>query len=104
MHLDRLLPGTEIRGNLLIEATSNDLCHDLPFTRGKSLKAFSNRGSNGAGYSLQCIASQCLVHRCEQLHVVDWLGQKVNRASLHRVDSDMNVTHARQKYNGPAAI
>src|SRR5262249_4122444 len=89
--LHRDLTDADVAGNLLVEATLQDLGHYFALAGGQRLEALPQRGQCLFTLSPRAITFKAELDRVEQVLIPDWLGQELDRSSLHGLDRHRDV-------------
>ena len=92
MNLERDLADAELGRGLLVEQAACDQRQHLPLARRQGRKPSTQTSQLRSLAPGVAILSEGCVDRPHQIHVLEWLGQKVDRAGLDRAHRRRNVS------------
>src|SRR5262245_35533093 len=91
MHFHRGLGDADIVGNLLVQATSDDMEHDLTFAGAERIETLLEHSHCLIVLSTSMIASEAGLDGIKQFLITEWLCKELYRTALHRLHSHRYV-------------
>ena len=85
MHLHRRFGDPDIVGNLLVQATSRNLDHNLALARAERFETFGERTQGAFTLPTRAIASEAGLHGVQELLISERLCEELYRPGLFRL-------------------
>ena len=100
MHLDGLLYRAEIPGDLLVQPSGDDMTKYLGLTWGQRVKAAPDSRQFCQSQPVDLVLCDRAANHVKQYDVIHRLGEKLDRAALHRLNGGRDITLTGEEYDG----